>query len=92
MSEQLYLHCMEGRNAGYTWDWGDARAGSWRPEGKETTISRYTIDFEAKVQKNIDNGRLRSIRIVWIPASDVTPCWTGEIPWTTWDETGEIPL
>jgi hypothetical protein len=31
-------------------------------------------------QKNIDNGRMRSIRLAWVRQEDVTPQWTGQIP------------
>ena len=50
--------------AGYTWDWGDTRAGSWQPDGQETSINRYEITFSNMMQKNIDNGRTRRIRRV----------------------------
>ena len=30
--------------------------------------------------KNIDNGRLRTIRIAWVDHADVAPRWIGQIP------------
>ena len=40
----------------------------------------YVIDFYAMEQKNIDNGRLWTIRIAWVDFADVAPRWTGQIP------------
>ncbi len=48
----------------YTWDWGDSREGSWRPDGESTSISRYIIDFVTMYQRNIDNNRTRHVRAV----------------------------
>ena len=31
-------------------------------------------------QRNIDNGRMRTIRLIWILEEDATPQWTGQIP------------
>ena len=66
--------------ASYTWDWGNTRPGSWKPQGQETTINRYTIDFRSWQQRNIDNGRVRSVRLVWVRPEDLLPQWTGEKP------------
>ena len=65
---------------GYTWDWGDSRTGSWKPDDEETTVNRYLIDFEAGIQTNIDNNRRRTMRVVWVHPSSITARWTGEIP------------
>ena len=48
---------------GYTYDWGTARPGSWSPDGVQTSINRYMVDFETMKQRNIDNGRTRDIRV-----------------------------
>ena len=82
MSQALYEKHLQGEiGIGYTWDWGDQRTGSWVHDNEKTSINRYVIDFATMEQKNIDNGRLRTIRIAWIdPAADVTPRWTGQIP------------
>ena len=56
----------------YTWDWGSSRAGAWKPEGEEPSISRYQVDFrpssEGMTQKNIDTGCKRKVRRVFCPA------------------------
>ena len=62
--------------------WGDSRKGSYKPEGEETSINRYQIDFVRKQQRSLDNGRMRTIRVIWILEEDATqtPQWTGQIP------------
>ena len=80
MSAQLYEKFTSGENAGYTWDWGGAREGSWRPDGECTSINRYIIDFKTMTQTNIDNKRKRSVRIVWTTTAATQPQWSGEIP------------
>ena len=84
MSQQIYEKYMNNEDAGYVWDWGNSRYGSWAPEGEPTSINRYVIDFKTWEQRNIDNDRRRSVRLVWLPADKVNPIWTGEIP-----DTGE---
>ncbi len=71
------------RDAGYTWDWGEGgRAGSWKPDGEESSINRYVIDFATGVQTNLDNQRKRSIRVIWVRPQDVVPQFTGQLPTT----------
>ncbi len=82
MSQEIYHKYTNQENAVYTWDWGDARAGSWQPDGEETSINRYMIDFEAWEQRNLDNDRRRSVRLVWVTAEMVDPKWTGQQPRT----------
>ena len=48
--------------AKYAWCWGDTREGSWRAQ-TGYNINRYQIDFENLMQLNIDNGRMRKIRL-----------------------------
>ena len=69
MSQQIYDQYKNQQNAGYTWDWGDARAGSWQPDGQQTSINRYVIDFDKWEQRNVDNDRRRSVRLVWVTVS-----------------------
>ena len=81
LSQALYnKYLAEETDIGYTWDWGNSRKGSWKPEDEETTINRYLIDFEAGIQRNIDNNRHRTMRVVWVNPSSITARWTGEIP------------
>ena len=54
----------------YVWDWGGARPGSYvDPEGEETSLNRYIIDFVAMLQRNTDTSRTRTIKIVQVLAS-----------------------
>ena len=81
LSQQLIARMTEGENAVYTWNWGEnGRTGSWAPDGESTSINRYIHDFELKLQTNMDNGRQRSIRIVYVRREDVTARCTGELP------------
>ena len=81
ISQALYEKHLRGEeDIGYVWDWGDDRTGSWVHEDQETNLNRYVIKFDTKEQKNIDNGRLRTIRIVWVDHADLAPRWTGQIP------------
>ena len=76
-SAKLCEHFRNNEDAGYTWDWGEGgRVGSWAPDGEETKINRYTIDFVNRVQTNQDSGRKRSIRIVWARLEDINPVFT----------------
>ena len=81
LSQALYdKYLAEETDIGYTWDWGNSRKGSWKPEDEETTWNRYQIDFEAGIQRNIDNNRHRTMRVVWVNPSSITARWTGQIP------------
>ena len=81
LSRAIYESHERGEDYAYTWDWGEARTGSYTlDDGSETSLNNYAIDLRAMEQKNCDNGRRRSVRIVWIRPQDETPQWTGEIP------------
>ena len=80
ISQQLYQKYMNNEDAVYTWDWGNSRAGSWQPDEEATSINRYMIDFQTWEQRNLDNDRRRSVRLVWVAPEKVEPTWTGEIP------------
>ena len=81
LSQQLIARMTAGENAVYTWNWGEnGRIGSWAPDGQTTSINRYMHDFELMLQRNIDNGRQRSIRIVYVRDEDVTARCTSQLP------------
>ena len=40
MSQRMYENFKNNEDAGYTWDWGNPRYGSWAPEGEQTSINR----------------------------------------------------
>ena len=76
-SQFIYEQYVQGNDAGYTWDWEGSRIGSWVHDNQETSINRYLIDLKTMKQTNIDNGRLRSVRIIWLDPAAVEPVWTG---------------
>jgi len=80
LSTLLFAKYENGEDAVYTWDWGESRLGSWRPDNEDTSINRYLVDFGAMEQRNIDNDRRRSLRLVWVRPQDVTPKWAGQKP------------
>ena len=86
LSKAIYETSLAHDVVSYIWDWGDRRPGSWKLvqwDGSEekTSINRYVLDFGNKTQTNIDNGRLRSFRVVY--TKDVSLAeWNGEIPST----------
>ena len=55
----------------YEWDYGlNGKKGTMWKDGVQTTISRYELDFQApQMQRNVDTGKLRPFRVVWVEAS-----------------------
>ena len=81
MSQQIYKKYLANEDAGYTWDWGDTRHGSWQgSDGEGSSINRYLLNFETWTQTNMDNGRKRTFRIVWVLPESVEAVHTGELP------------
>ena len=51
----------------FIWDWGSTRKGSYQePNGEDTSINRYIIDFDTMLQRNIDNDRTRRVKVVCV--------------------------
>ena len=48
----------------FIWDWKGKRLGSFKPDGAETSINRYIIDFDTMYQRNLDNNRMRKVKVV----------------------------
>ena len=79
MSGQIYQKYVNGKDAVYTWDWGASRPGSFAPAGEQSSINRYRIDFQTWEQVNIDNGRRRSVRLVFLHGVKANAEWNGQI-------------
>ena len=80
-SQTLYEAYTNDQDGSYVHYWGeDGRDGSYKENGEVTKYSRYTIDFRTMLQRNSDNGRLRTVRITWVRPDDVVPRFTGEKP------------
>ena len=71
MSRRVYEKMLAGENAQYEWL-------SDNPKKRKRTVNRYEIDWASKTQRNLENGRKRSCRIVWGRQEDVDPVFTGE--------------
>ena len=50
----------------FVWDWEETRRGSYRPDGADTSLNRYIIDFDDMRQRNLDNDRIRSVKVVCV--------------------------
>ena len=50
----------------FVWDWEETRRGSYRPDGAETSLNRYIIDFDTMRQRNLDNDRTRIVKVVCV--------------------------
>ena len=55
MSQMIYEKYLANEDAGYTWDWGDTREGSWQgSDGKGSTINR-NVDADKYRQREDKN-------------------------------------
>ena len=50
----------------FIWDWQATRKGSYQPNGADTSINRYIIDFDTMHQRNVDNDRTRKVKVVCV--------------------------
>jgi hypothetical protein len=50
----------------FIWDWQATRKGSYQPNGADTSINRYIIDFDTMHQRNLDNDRTRKVKVVCV--------------------------
>ena len=50
----------------FIWDWQATRKGSYQPNGAEIFISRYILDFDTMHQRNVDNDRIRKVKVVCV--------------------------
>ena len=65
LSDPIVNEWMKGaQQVSFVWDWGETRKGSYRPDGAETSHNRYIIDFDSMQQRNIDNDRRRTVKVV----------------------------
>lgn len=65
LSDPILNEWMKGaQQVSFVWDWGETRKGSYRPDGAETSHNRYIIDFDSMEQRNLDNDRRRTVKVV----------------------------
>ena len=50
----------------FVWDWAGTRKGSYQANGEDTSINRYIIDFDTMLQRNLDNDRIRKVKVVCV--------------------------
>jgi hypothetical protein len=50
----------------FIWDWQATRKGSYQPNGADTSINRYIIDFDTMHQRSVDNDRTRKVKVVCV--------------------------
>ena len=72
-SRGLLEEYWKGYHSGYTWDWG-------QQHGKD----HYILDFNTGIQRNVDSGTIRHIRVIWLHPALATPHWTGQTIGTPW--------
>ena len=67
LSDSILEQRLDGaQQVSFIWDWEDTRRGSYRPDGADTSINRYIIDFDTMHQRNIDNDRTRKVKVVGV--------------------------
>ena len=67
LSDRILDQWINGaQQVSFVWDWEETRRGSYRPDGADTPLNRYMIDFEIMRQRNLDNNRTRSIKVVGV--------------------------
>ena len=67
LSDSILEQWLNGaQQVSFIWDWQGTRRGSYRPDGAETSINRYIIDFDTMHQRNIDNDRTRKVKVVGV--------------------------
>ena len=52
----------------YTYDWGYERTANFIDPitNEATTVSRYEINFQTKIQRNLDTEKTRTVRWVYL--------------------------
>ena len=67
LSEAILHQWTHGaQRVSYVWDWEDTRTGSYKPNGADTSINRYIIDFDTMHQRNLDSNRSRKVKVVCV--------------------------
>ena len=67
LSDSILEQWVNGaQQVSFIWDWQATRKGSYQPNGADTSINRYIIDFDTMHQRNVDNGRTRKVKVVCV--------------------------
>ena len=67
LSDRILDQWINGaQQVSFVWGWEETSRGSYRPDGAETSLNRYMIDFDVMRQRNLDNNRTRRIKVVGV--------------------------
>ena len=68
LSDRILEQWLNGaQEVSFIWDWKNTRRGSYRgPNGEETSINRYIIDFATMQQRNLDSQSTRKVKVVCV--------------------------
>ena len=67
LSEPILAAWNQGaQQVSFVWDWHGTRTGSYYLHGAPTSFNRYIIDFNTMQQRNIDNNRIRKVKVVCV--------------------------
>ena len=67
LADSILEKWMNGaQQVSFIWDWQATRNGSYQPNGADTSINRYIIDFDTMYQRNVDNNRTRKVKVVCV--------------------------
>ena len=55
------------KEVSFVWDWECPR-GTYYADGEQSTYSRYMINFDEMLQRNLDNDSTRRVKIIRIRA------------------------
>ena len=65
LSDSILEQWLNGaQQVSFIWNWQDTRGGSYQPNGADTSINRYIVDFNTMHQRNVDNDRTRNVNVV----------------------------
>ena len=54
----------------FVWDWQGQKSGAFEMNGEKSNYSRYSLCFKTMLQKNLDSGRVRRFRVVFMKPDD----------------------
>ena len=69
LSDGILNQLLNGaQQVSFVWNWEETRRGSYQPDGAETSLNRYLIDFDIMQQRDLDNNRARKAKVAQVLA------------------------